>query len=899
MQRYYTRACNFYFGNQSKILVKKKKSIPLHQIEEISFDNIEIILIGKDAEQIHGENSSKSIRKTIDSVSELDQNSKSISMRGTQKTTNFTRLEKRFFQNNRGFKEKIHDSVLPNIVDYIDLIDKSPSQLSAGDSLFVNYTLSSHKKTDEVQVNSNNVLFYDEVYDNYIFNQFLDNNEFAQKRSIQKSIKGTLESKIDYNSFNLVNTHLAFSKRGVMFSAKNKYKDYDFNPLFFMPESFLYGSNNLIRYTLPSYNSDKNNSTLDVINDNVFKFKSSNQNYGVDLSNANEFVQCSVTIQKHKNKYYIVLHPGTNSALLNAGFYVLVNQLKSLDGLEMIDTPIGNQYFVRNSKHSNLTLPLTLRSLITYDGFENESIEVGRDESSGFTKEFVLVEPNTIQEESSCFVALLEDWELVNIVNPYNSSLPAEQQTSNRSEVPEILFTNGVYSADCLIKSIVDEFVSYASEWDNDNGYDYFGEISDNNTYENENNSFITLSTPSMEIGLSSASQFLSHAGRRINVEFHLTKYKLKRSSGTLSDTGNIYKNKNLIGENYSRPFSERGKFLYSDDNIFETNFSIKKKIHDNVGKEINKIPEFINNEVIYHTECFYVASADSTIEKIRKTDYDIIFKYLDFSHNGINFPQIFIYDIFSKKNKVKDYKAGNNFNSIFSYLELPESGFLRVYEPRIYEQYKLGFIKPDIVPYFQINLSDFTIALQNRKEPEDFDQEPVGLSTMSNEHILLDASAYQTSNNENYQDIEFSYGAWGSIESKDRFVNDIIYTYGKNYNFPVYEKKGYVYGVQSSSPLSAETYFNKYRYGHFSDHIKYTKNYVTTRNVRTRQILSYTVQKTFYNSTFEVVDNSNLTQTYNNNHYAQSNYPFIENIESELSQTNFDHPLYDGNFVY
>ena len=43
MQRYYTRACNFYFGNQSKILVKKKKSIPLHQIKEISFDHVEII----------------------------------------------------------------------------------------------------------------------------------------------------------------------------------------------------------------------------------------------------------------------------------------------------------------------------------------------------------------------------------------------------------------------------------------------------------------------------------------------------------------------------------------------------------------------------------------------------------------------------------------------------------------------------------------------------------------------------------------------------------------------------------------------------------------------------------------------------------------------------------------
>ncbi len=43
MQRYYTRACNFYYGDQSKILVNKKKAIPLHQIKEISFDHIEII----------------------------------------------------------------------------------------------------------------------------------------------------------------------------------------------------------------------------------------------------------------------------------------------------------------------------------------------------------------------------------------------------------------------------------------------------------------------------------------------------------------------------------------------------------------------------------------------------------------------------------------------------------------------------------------------------------------------------------------------------------------------------------------------------------------------------------------------------------------------------------------
>ncbi len=43
MNRYYTRACNFYYGAKSKLLVNKKKTIPLNQIKEISFDQIEII----------------------------------------------------------------------------------------------------------------------------------------------------------------------------------------------------------------------------------------------------------------------------------------------------------------------------------------------------------------------------------------------------------------------------------------------------------------------------------------------------------------------------------------------------------------------------------------------------------------------------------------------------------------------------------------------------------------------------------------------------------------------------------------------------------------------------------------------------------------------------------------
>ena len=43
MIKYYTRACNFYYGNQAKKLVKIKKALPLCGNTLIAFDKIEII----------------------------------------------------------------------------------------------------------------------------------------------------------------------------------------------------------------------------------------------------------------------------------------------------------------------------------------------------------------------------------------------------------------------------------------------------------------------------------------------------------------------------------------------------------------------------------------------------------------------------------------------------------------------------------------------------------------------------------------------------------------------------------------------------------------------------------------------------------------------------------------
>ena len=43
MMKYYTRACNFYYGEISKEKVNKKLAYHLMEINLISFDTIEII----------------------------------------------------------------------------------------------------------------------------------------------------------------------------------------------------------------------------------------------------------------------------------------------------------------------------------------------------------------------------------------------------------------------------------------------------------------------------------------------------------------------------------------------------------------------------------------------------------------------------------------------------------------------------------------------------------------------------------------------------------------------------------------------------------------------------------------------------------------------------------------
>ena len=81
MARYYTRACNFYYGKTSKSLVKDKKSLPLNGNKEISFDQIELI----------SRNSKKRIK-----IRKLYNLSKILKKQITQDLKNITKKKKKF-----------------------------------------------------------------------------------------------------------------------------------------------------------------------------------------------------------------------------------------------------------------------------------------------------------------------------------------------------------------------------------------------------------------------------------------------------------------------------------------------------------------------------------------------------------------------------------------------------------------------------------------------------------------------------------------------------------------------------------------------------------------------------------------------------------------------------------
>ena len=63
MEKYYTRACNFYYGQNSVEKIKTKTALPLNGNKFISFDSLEII--NKSGSKIYHIKSIKKLNKKI------------------------------------------------------------------------------------------------------------------------------------------------------------------------------------------------------------------------------------------------------------------------------------------------------------------------------------------------------------------------------------------------------------------------------------------------------------------------------------------------------------------------------------------------------------------------------------------------------------------------------------------------------------------------------------------------------------------------------------------------------------------------------------------------------------------------------------------------------------------
>ena len=83
MVKYYTRACNFYYGSQSRELVKKKQTLPLNGNNNISFNQVEIF-----------SKNQKKISSKIISLKKLELLSKNIKYKVLKDLKNITTKKK-------------------------------------------------------------------------------------------------------------------------------------------------------------------------------------------------------------------------------------------------------------------------------------------------------------------------------------------------------------------------------------------------------------------------------------------------------------------------------------------------------------------------------------------------------------------------------------------------------------------------------------------------------------------------------------------------------------------------------------------------------------------------------------------------------------------------------------
>ena len=119
MKKYYTRACNFYYGSESKLRIKKKLSLPLNGNSLISFDCIE--LINRKSKKIINIKKIKNLPKVI-------KNKVTVDLKNITKKKNFSNLS------------------FNNFPLLMGILNVTPDSFSDGGKFLKNYSAKHHIK---------------------------------------------------------------------------------------------------------------------------------------------------------------------------------------------------------------------------------------------------------------------------------------------------------------------------------------------------------------------------------------------------------------------------------------------------------------------------------------------------------------------------------------------------------------------------------------------------------------------------------------------------------------------------------------------------------------------------------------------------------------------------------
>jgi len=865
------------------------------------YDNIEIVLIGKEVNENFYRDESKSIRKVI--TSNIDMS------KSNQENINSLNKNKSYFSSdNRILKDAktnnniyIYDSILPDFYQIFNLKEKvlyyRGQQFELGSTFVNNVTLfenDSTNYTDPDVVISN--IFSNDIYDKYLFKEYENNQKFNNYRSVSNNLNRSVLNVENINinlpdNSNLFDkdtsiiSKISFDEKGI---EENFTRDADFVSKLYPVLKTAYKNieTPLKKYASPYQNSDyEEGSNSDVFcsnlkpkNTGMFNFHFSDKNYVIDTNISDDDIfQTPISIRVFDKKAFLVIEYWPVGEKI-ISFWRNVNEIFKDDMIDVGDYSL-----------SKFSIPLSLRRF-----YRSGDEVLGLSNTELFTKDFMYLQTENGGQQLICF---LDYYEMSN--NYYNFAINSINSSTSRTNVEEIEY-DGISGSGSFIWDLVDNVLSLTQTWLISKNYsnsniDY---LKDENM--NFSNMFFTLGIGNDSFSEESAKE---DVGRfmfdNFKVDIHFTKYKTNVNS-----QNNVYKDNISNSLNFQNIDSRISKnyHYYMDRKLIETNVEDYHKVFDDRRIPSKKTEDFINNEMIYLAKLYYAKNINDSINDVQETKYSVIFKYISHLKNGINYPSMQIYSI------INDFSFDTliklSYEDIALDFEDLSSGYLRIYEPYLLKAFKENVINENNVPYFEFNLADFTFKQKFANNVVQYN-----VWNESNLKYVSDSSTEYNYDylipNFNYFDEsrggERSYLSWGNKKSKEEAINSLVYLYGNKYrNYAIEKKAGFIYGVENSYPICNQQFFSLYRYGHFSDHIKYSKNYAKYNVSRNNSdVVSYPIEKAFYNEYFEKTTQDNASQTFNKNLYSQSSYPYIENVSNVLSQLNENNTLYDENNVF